>query len=738
MVDRKRISRWLAAASLFAGASAAQAQTGIGQPNGTQSQNEAGGAVGTETASVEDEPAGNQIIVTGRRIAERLQDVPLSIAAVTGEQLQAQGIDDIRALADRTAGVELTTLSPGLNRVTIRGISNFGEIGESTVGYYIDEMPVSADPFAQPDVKMFDIDRVEFLRGPQGTLFGEASLGGTVRILLNKPDPNEWGADAEGEVSTTRRGGTNYVANAMVNVPIARDKLGLRIVGTYRNNAGWIDNVGLGIRNINDEESWSTRTSLRFLPADNVTLTGTWIHNEVKTGGLFFSNRDREQSTGVTEPREDVFDQFSAVLEVETDFANLTASANHFTRDTSRPRQELGFLGPLLGLFIPGFSATSAGTSFDLDYSIWTGEVRLASAQPGFFTWQVGAFYKNSKRDENRIFYSVPALPIPPASFATADAETSFEQLAFFGEGVFAITPKVNLTAGVRYFVEDQRGFTANQGLFFNAVGQAVIVDAKGSAEEVTPRVILDFKPNEDVTLYASAAKGFRSGGVNRFSAFIPGDVPERFDPDTLWNYEVGAKTSFLDRRITLNAAAYYIDWKNVQVGITPPGSTFGFIDNVGKAVSKGFEVEAVVRPVENLTLTANGNYTDSTIKRDVPGGTDESGNRLPLVPKYKVGGSAQYRAPLGRDLALVGLASYTRVGRRFNELANTNTLRAYENLSLRLSLESEAGWDVAVFADNVTDSFAEYLLFDNASAVGAEYYTNRPRTIGANARIRF
>lgn len=690
----------------------------------------AGSVAAAESASTEIP----EIVVTATHREVALQDVPIAISAVTGAELEKLGADSLQDFAGKIPGLEFASFAPGLNRVTIRGIST--QTGESSTGFYIDEMPVTADPTAQPDVRMFDIDRVEILRGPQGTLFGEASLGGTIRIITKRPDAAAFAGAGEVTLSHTTGGGWNYALNGMVNIPLVKDKLALRVVGGWRENAGYIDNVLLNQKNINDDHALNYRATLAWTPSDQTTVLLTYQASDQNNDGEYISNRKREQFRYQDEGRDDEFERANLTIEHKGEWANFVSSTSYFTRESARRIDQTGAAS---GLLPPGVTVLQ---TYDIDYEIFAQEARLASAAPGPLEWIVGGFYKNSER--RMVSRTVTNPDLGP--LLDGDNDYRFKQWALFGEATWHATDKLHATLGLRYFEEDDRFHVISSGAL---TGPGLDNTSKQKSSEWAPRFSLKYDIDDQSMIYATASRGFRAGGANPtkpiFDIFgIP--MPVSYHPDTLWNYEVGLKADLMDRRLAFGLAAYYMDWKDIQLPASAAG-VFNGTFNGGDATSKGVEAEITARPTDALTLTFSGNYTDATLSDTVilstplgPVIAAVKGNALPLVPRWKMSAGAEYRTPIadGWDVALRANASF--VGKRYNFADNNpaERLRAYQIVDLQVAFESDR-FDIVLFADNVTDEVAEYAFQGDPSLPGERLFSaNQPRTIGVTARARF
>ena len=683
---------------------------------------------------------GGEIIVTATRRQESVQDIPFSITALTGDKLQDLGAETLRDFAEKVAGLEYASFAPGLNRITVRGIST--QTGESSVGFYIDEMPITADPTAQPDVGIYDVNRVEVLRGPQGTLFGESSLGGTIRIITNRPDTSAFAGSAEATVSNTDDGGWNYVTNAMVNIPLVEDKLALRVVGGWHQNSGYIDNVLLGQSDVNEEEGYNFRVILGWTPSDALTVLASYMGSEIETDGEFIANENLDQFRFTPENRKDNFQRVNLTIEYETDFADFISSTSYFDRDTDRLTDQTG---ATFGLLPPGATLEQL---FDIDSEVFAQEVRIASNRAGPIDWVIGGFFKNNERT---LMNSADATPSLGGPLLASDDKLRFRQWAVFGEAVWHITEQLDFTAGLRYFQENDRFETNTSGLL---AGPGLSNVETQESNEFAPRFSLKYAPTDNVNLYATASRGFRAGGANPTKPVfdvlgVP--LPVAYQPDTLWNYELGLKSQMFDNRLLFNVAGYYMDWQDIQLPITA-GVGFNGTFNGGDAESKGVEVELVATPFDRLTIDFSGNYTDATLSEtitvpfpagpmttiDVPVAVE--GNKLPLVPEWKASVGIEYEVPINDDWSTVLRADASFIPERFNFADNNpaEVLEGYQLVNLQAAFRGPM-FDIVLFVDNAANDVIEY-AFQGDPSLPMErfFYAGRPRTVGVTLRTEF
>jgi iron complex outermembrane receptor protein len=691
------------AAAALLGASPALAQQG-------------GGGQGT---GVQEAEQNDEIIVTATKRASTVQDVPFSINAQTQADIQRSGATTIEDLSRNVAGLTVQNLGPGQSQVAVRGVSA-GQIArdqpgvKEQVGIYLDESVISLSLFT-PDIDLFDLNRVETLRGPQGTLFGSGSVGGTIRYITNQPDMDRVEGQVEGNINRIHGGSVGGHLKGVINLPLS-SVAAVRVVGYHTEYAGFIDALREGgevDHDVNDGRRTGGRISVTIQPTPDITITPRILYQEVRANGFnrqevynLYANpftttrpavqlRERQQFLRLNEGFAD--DTFLADLTASVGLGavGLTSVTTYIDRDVLVSRDasaltgsvsvDLGF--PAAGVLLPSNLVDT--TTLEQ----FTQELRLSSAGSGPFQWLIGGFYSNVKRGYTQ------RLPTPgydaftdaklgagvsvavrngfPAdSPYNSDIPYDIEQKAVFGEGSYEFG-KLTVTAGGRYYdFKEVRTFKSG-GLFAN--GDFSVDKTKSSG--FTPRLLASFKAGERVTFNAQASKGFRLGGVNdplNLPLCGPTDKATfggfpNYEDETLWNYEAGVKSQF-GRGLTFNAAAFYTDISDLQVTADAGTCSSRVVFNVPKAHSTGFEFELSAAPMEGLDLTLSGSVVeaefDSTLR--TAGGAViegiEEGNRLPSVPKFQLSASGSYSFPVsfGKE-AFIG-ASFQHVGSRFTQ----------------------------------------------------------------------
>ena len=709
------------------------------------------------------------VMVTASKRSERIQDVSQSISAIDGRQLDALGITDANDYIKYLPGVTVNQIEPTKVDIIIRGVSPIAG-NAATVGYYVGETPISAG-WQTPSVSSFDVERIEVLRGPQGTLYGEGSMGGTIKIIPNKANVNKFSVKFNPQFSVTE--GFNQQYNGMVNIPIIKNKLAIRATGYYQNDAGYFNNVGLDSTKstyANTFKKYGGRASLLYVASDKLFFTASAMYNKGDAGGRFISNDNYEQYSGIREPIHDEYEIYSLTGNYNFSFAKLTVTGSYFKQAWDAiqqiPPETANSVNELFGMFgIPPRDAiwqdiNSENTSFSL-------EARLVSSSSGPLKWTAGAYYNKFKSDFGFISPSEPGftqeeidavagaiLGTPPGAITGGMSQNNIqepEHIAIFGEISYDITPKLNILGGVRVFKETNNYTSITDGLFNVLTTGKMPETLTGESEEsvVNPKFTLTFKPIENVLTYATASRGFRRGGLNVDISMYPDVTDPYYKSESFWNYELGLKTSFINGKLVANVAFYYNDWKDMQV-VTRNIVGLALIENVGKAHTTGTDFEINWMPVKGLILSANGNYTIAQTDVDIQTPVDTSpeeefmtipkGTDLSLIPKLTLNMYAQYKFVLSKDIFLTPRIDYNYRGENKSAVPNMldgEKLPASNQINLRLTFDYKRH-AAYLFVDNLTDERIKSNYFGNDPVVGKVYYMGRPRTIGIGFNFVF
>ena len=730
-----------------------------------------------------------EIVVTATKRDTSLQDTAIAVTAFTTEDLYRQGIENFDDFARQTPGVNLT--GPGnYQKFTIRGIQTSAAAAsngdQNPVAVYYDEVPVTTFSVVTPDLRLYDMERVEVLRGPQGTSFGAGSLSGAVRIITNKANLDGLDASVRVEGASTAGGGIRQQYNGMVNVPLS-DSAALRLVGYVRDEEGWIDNVGTfgspPEKDYNWSEDWGARASLRWEPNDRSALTFSIVHDDIESpGAVQGENPELGDYTAAINELAGLWienDHVNLTFEYDLPWAQLVSSS---TWAMSEHYWDVDLDGVVLG-FPFHYNETQ-------DHDAFVQELRLVSSHGGNVEWLAGLFYLNRQTDFLGSTYTTPAyldseaidysgLPNPPAlagvSMDVNVRDVEYNEAAVFAELTYRFTETLSLTAGVRYTKFEYTDDTTAEGnttnlfdLIFGPGGGVATwaprppVDlTTGKQKATTTKLTLNWQPNDNQTFYFTAAQGFRrphpnasalqNGGRSITDPTDPTVIPLAADSDELWNYELGAKTRWLDGRLQANVAAYFIDWSAIQVGLTRASDGAPYAGNSGDVESKGIEGELLYWPTANLQLGLNLTFASSEIVSLTQAQAIEAGGvkGSPLAaPERKVSGFAQYTWPLRSGGAIYGRVDVQHVGEYPNALPNTpgsptqapnpnfQYTDAYENVNFQVGWETEK-YTLALYAENVLDN-DDFSLVTPDTYTAHRFWRLRPRTVGLRVGWHF
>lgn len=684
----------------------------------------------------------DDIVVTAQKREELLRDVPQSITAITDETLERLQANSFEDYAGHVPGLAVTGGQPGNSRVTLRGL-NAGGVG-STVGVYVDETPfgsstslVNAAVLAL-DLDPFDVQRIEVLRGPQGTLYGANTLGGIIKFVTTAPTPGEYFGRISGSYETTEGGETSWATRAMVNVPLG-DQAALRISGLRRSEGGYIDDPSRNVEDVNGVETMGWRAAFLLNATENLTIRLSAQSQDI----------DSDATDSVAyyqsplEPVADDTDQFSpfgvssdvtyriynGTIDWDLGWASLTSSSSYSELD--QYHLEDGTLA---------FGTPSYLVEI-IPQEKFTQEVRLASNGDGPLEWLLGAFYTN----ENGLLDQAIYFGTPPGTFSglTATIDSEYTERAVFGGMTYHFTPQFDVAVGARYAENEQ---SMEQG------GTAVSNGGEDSSDDaLTYSIAPRWRLNDRTMLYARLATGYRPGGPNILGA--PSVIPATFDPDETTNYELGIKTDLIDGLLRLDAAAFHIDWTDIQL-LVFDGAVSGNA-NGGGAETQGVEWTATLTPSDALTIAWSGAYTETELTDDtdpiVVGGV--AGDPLPYAPEWASTLDVSYEwTVFGDAIANIG-GAWRYVGEQstgfpgvggFLYGAEQIQLPSYNLIDLRGGIDFGA-YSVALFAKNLTDEravtqfggFGETLP-DNLGDPNGAAVLVRPRTIGLSLTANF
>jgi outer membrane receptor protein involved in Fe transport len=694
-----------------------------------------------------------EVVVTAQKRPEKIQDVPQTISVVGSRQLEDFHVTQLTDIGAYVPGLQVDTGgTPGQTTLSMRGIAPIS--ANATVASYIDDTPIGSTSFHNRgslyslDLLPYDVQQIEVLEGPQGTLYGANALGGIVRYVTTQPSLTTFGARVGGDVESIDGGGVGGGARAMINAPLVADTLGFLASYAFENTPGYIDNIRTGQSDQNAVRQQSARLALLWRINEDATLKlGVIYQHENALGnatvaldpGTLRPFAELSDNNYLSNTFRSTLQYYTADLNWNFGWAKLVAASSYSDQKTEVDQDATLTYQPILGLF--GFPDGLSAFDLALRNKKFTQELRLSSPSNGKFEWLVGAYYdhENSGNRQTLTSQNPDLSPIPGLDPLFIGAlPTTYQELAGFGDATYYFSKWFDISAGVRYAHNTQK-FTE-----IIEPGSPVLPPAEvpGSSSEgvwtysVSPR--LHF--TRDIMAYARVASGYQPGGPN---TALPG-VPPAVNSSTLTNYEVGLKSTFWDGRAVLNLSAFDLEWKNIQVAGESPGGV-SYTTNGGTARSRGFEAEGSVRPADGWQLAANVTYTDAAFTEDVASVGAFSGDRLPFVPRwsgairadYDWSLSADWRGHVGTGLRLVD-SRYSPGPLSVNEFPT----RGYTSLDLNADVSNDR-YTVRVFVKNLTNERA-YLTDGyipdglTGGVVQVEGAVLQPRTIGLSIDVKY
>ena len=733
-----------------------------------------------QAATAADSVMLEEVVVTAEKVSQGLEKEALPVSVLSGEQLQAMGAQSFTDYLGSVPALSFESLAPGEQRILIRGVSDGVDTGlrgatQNTTGIYIDDMVVSNNETA-PDLNLFDVQRIEVLKGPQGTLYGDGSVGGLIRVITNKPDVARTAGEIEVRGGAIDHGGGDYSVNGMYNVPLVEHALGLRLVAQYRDNQGFINDARHGLEGVNNMRQTGARASLRWLPTDRLTLTGSLLLQQTNLG----NDNDINGALGgglvrnsyFQEPVVTRFNLYNLTADWNLGWADAVSSSSYAVYDHDAHSDFTDFLETAIdadfgvpGVVLPAHSEIRAHSK------TFSEEVRLSSPAGRRFSWLGGAYFYRIHEYDSELdiadglynFFANLGFPIagtpldvgPVTDVAFNDMGSTINrrEVALFGETSYHFTKKVTGTIGARWFRDYFRN-TDNPGGVFE--GSPIIhLQQQSSDHNQVFRYRLADQMSDDTLIYALASQGYRTGGLNPLNPATLNNptFPQAFQPDKLWNYELGLKTLWLHRRLRLNGAAFYIDWSNEQVQLALP-TGFSVIANAGKTRIAGLEGELAFRPTGELEVGLNASYTRAKLARDLYGNNGvlvgQAGDQLTGVPKLQGSAYGQWDFPLrdGVRGVIRGDVQYMGRAQRFyahdsRVPAPADAFEAYGDYAV-VNLRGGLKWpdlSAMLFMDNVADRRAALFRGLQGTSVTAsrdDVFVVQPRTIGVEVTKSF
>jgi iron complex outermembrane recepter protein len=747
------------------------------------------GQAGSAEATSPSDAGSGEILVTATRQTTSVSKVPLSVAVITPQQMDTQGLRNINDITRVTPGIALTPAAgtagvAGTNQViSIRGISSV--VGSPTTGIYIDDTPIQGRPLGSANnvyPQLFDLERVEVLRGPQGTLFGAGAEGGAIRFITPRPGMESFSGYARGELAFTKNGAPTFELGNAIGGPIIKDRLAFRVSAWFRREGGYINEINeftkqVVDRSANNHSSYALRGALSWKASDNFSATlSTMYQNEQQDDNSSFyttvsnpAKSDFNATRLFPSPSHNKFVLSNLDLRYNGAAFDVISSTSYFNHRSDLFQDYTHFISSVLFAFPYVFPQGSQESANLEDHQKnWTQEIRIQSHPGARLNWVIGGFYGHSKQTSYQLnndpnlnallaTFNAGPLPLLPGNHALEQTVGATDiQKAAFGQADFEVVNGLKLTAGVRVAKVDVSAFR-------NAIGPIAGANAsyssKTSETPVTPKFGISYQATDSTLLYASAGKGYRIGGVNgpqlsfcdsTLAQIGLTSTPGSYKSDSLWSFEAGMKSRLLDGRLSVAASAFDIRWKNIQQQVSIAACKGSFIVNVGSARSVGFDLALDFRVNSNLKVGASIGYANARLSQDFQGtpGTffARKGDKVggpPLTATV----SGDYEQPIGEDRSAYLHADYQHVSQGpvidytvFGTDPLAHRSDSFEQINLRLGLRME-GMDVSVFATNLTDQAPIISRFRGSVGPADDLFTAttiRPRTIGVTGTIRY
>lgn len=747
------------------------------------------GAAGASTVDVasDDSSTLGEVIVTAQRRTEDVKEVPTSVSVLGGAALESGHIGGLEDISRAVPGLSFAAGGgPGLDNIEMRGVSSTS--GSATVGIYLDDVPITVTNLYNGAIepRLFDMDRVEVLRGPQGTLYGASSMGGAIRFISNQPNLTAFGGSVSSQVSGTRHGGVNYDEQAVLNVPLVEGRAAVRIGVDFGEDSGYIDNYTLSdqlARRGTNDDKWSVlRLSAKLMADDTLSITPAFYGEWEKTGdtsvfypgvGLYLQEKE------VQEPSVDHLLVGSLTVTKQWDWGQLTSISSYFQQQFNRTEDGTFFNSEFLGTIIdadPPNGIMNQGYQIGLlpgpvftrvKTSVVTQELRVASApsSDSGLSWVGGLFYSDYRVHRlfnayidglNQTFENIYGIPpqdanvfagatFPNDSVATDDTTEDEKQYAVFADVSYRFNQSLKATAGLRYSYAPTT-FNDFQGGYFSLGVPPISQPAKFYS--TTPKFSLTYDVTPDMTLYASASQGYRIGGSEIYIS--PGlcaqdlanlglkSAPNTFNSDTLWSYEAGLKGRFFDDTLSIDVDGYLVQWSNIQQTVNLPICGYTITTNVGDAQSYGPELEVNYKPVRDLTLGLSTEYTHDTLTKVTSSVGAAVGEHILNVPQWMATLRFDYSHPFMNDVKGFVRADYDWTGPSngaFNPADPDFSRPVYSVLNGSVGVNLH-GFEISLFAKNLLDD--KKIIQRPALLFQPEAYTVRPFTAGLGIKTQF
>jgi len=728
----------------------------------------------TNQTSAPAESSGDVVVTGTRRGDVTVKDIPLSITAFSGETLERNGVTSLADLRKLDPSINIQSFGATQTKIVLRGIdSNVG----ATTALYLDESAVLGGIGSnilgdgKPGIRLHDIDHVEVLKGPQGTLFGTSSMSGTLRVISNKPVFDKFEGSVEFGGASIKSGKGLYDGTMTLNAPLVEDRLALRVTGWLETGGGYIDQTlknGTALSDNNNQFVRGGRAELLFQVTPRFSLLASATHQQANVDGTqaFTQTAGPYTNTSPTvEVYRDKYDLFSLTGDYDLGFGSLVANGSYSkqnilsTKDSTPTNASFGVNQSLS--FVPR-----------IWFKDYNGELRFSSKFAGPLQIVAGGYYEHSDNLYQTNAIQAPTGYAPCFSYDECKADglakagrgnsvyefgtnsqRVIDQYAFYAQADYSLLRTVTATLGIRYFSADIHDVITNlqtvfpDFVFGNVTTPSVSGDNKGRNSKTSYNAALLWKASESISLYARAASGFRLGGVNTATSLAQAagvTFPGTYKPDSLWSYEVGIKGYALDHRLFFDLTGYHIDWSNQQLSAVSAGA-FAYTINAGKTSSNGVEFNATLKPVGGFSVSGAITYVDAKLDQALPaavvaaGTIGNKGDRVPLTPRWTGSATAEYETPLTDRLTGFVQGNVTYHGDSYSSFNRATTfdtyLPSYTLVGAKIGVRG-TGWEADIYGENLGNAVP--YLGVVPSLDGTRVFTARPRTIGARLISHF
>jgi len=699
------------------------------------------------------------IMVTAQKREQAAIDVPASVTSIDASSLSRGGLDRLSDYADQIPGFSLTSIKPGENQLTIRGITTGSSQSAPTTAVYIDDAPVgsvnayTAGSQLAPDIDPANLSRIEVLKGPQGTLYGSGAMGGMIRYVTTQPDfQNVKGSVTVGG-DTVDGGANGGVGRFYVNLPLADDSMALQLSGFDQRYPGFIDDLN-GRKDVNGAHLKGGRAAYTWIINSNWKVAASALYQSVHDDDSQTEDVDAKtlkplygeltQNALIPQPANTKLDLYNLAVHGQMGNFALVSSTTYQIINANAIGDVTPTYGALLGPVL-GIPDLGTGISQYTSTKRFSEEVRIDSSAFDDKLQYEGGLYFTREIDSNMIpgitpFSTATLQPIPlPFSLVNANIDTTYKEYSAFANATYAFTPQFSIQGGVRYS-SDHQEYSQNYNGLLVGPDPLVVTDGREHGDKVTYLATASYQPTDTQTLYARVANGYRAGGPNAVPPASVYPAPQTFAPDSLTSYEVGYKAVMDDGKLSLESALFTTHWKDIQIQTSAGG--FNFFVNGGAATSKGAELTLLFYPVAGWSLRATGAYTDAKLTSAAPlaGGLD--GDELPFVPKVTSSLSSNYAWVVGNGwgASLGGSVNFTGNRRSDYSLRAPVTVPSYTTVNLDAAI-THGSWRYSLYVKNLGNSHGITYLATRSYLPGlnpTEVGITTPRTIGVEANFQF